>query len=1321
MSSSDEMEQSDNPIRPICNVDDESSEVVNEEREVKSRPMPKGPTGEERRKHRLTHYPFRSWCPVCVAGKSKDFPHRRREEEQREFPELSLDYAFPRKEKGGESVTVLIGKDRKSKLRVAHVVPVKGAGMKWIVDQVVRDIRKLGIHGKVILKGDQENSIKDLLQEVAKARGTDAHGNDLTIIEMSKKGDSQSNAIAERTVQEMEDGLRTHILDLEEKLGGKIEMSSPIVSWLVEHVADIYNKMAVGEDGKTSYERIKGKKHHGEFLEPGSQILHRIPVKATGNLMAPRWLPGTWLGKRWNSDEHLVATEEGIIVRTRSVRTRPVEDSWCRDTVCGIKGQPWDPAGTMTFERLLEDGGEYKVPEVKTSKQHEGESTTVPRDFKITKKIIEKAGGPTEGCLKCRAMKTGTETTRAHTAACRKRIKETLAEDESFREMKRRAEDRANQYHGEKLEAEAENPAAEEAELSDDQDEIPIPSRAKRDNGDLNTDGEDTPIDVPACAASNENHNGAKRHKAERGADSSSSDNIPQGNKRDRDDGEDREDLNSKRHESELEKQEREMKLLERESREGELLSELKDELYRSRNSSSGNHRPLYDVCEIFSAPRVTARARRRNLRAGWTMDIDTVDPVTGRSWDLTVPGEKKRAWGLLYKSKPKLLVASLCCDEEFGKLSSVKAVEKIETAVDMCLAQHKSGRKFVLEMTMNDRARGLPCLKRLYQTEGMRKMTSAPNAKKDVFTNSMAIDNLVSAESEESTDIVDLYLDGFAMEESYSVESLLNMTEIGDVEEEEAFQSSIRGFDDVSGLELDPSKIRSARREEMDGFKKMEVYEHVLREDAKRDKDGKFIGVRWVDTLKGEDVRSRLVAQEFAKKDKRNDLYAPTPPLSSARWLVSRCASGNRGGDAGRRLMLIDVKKAFLYGKIERSVYVDLPEEDEMSKSGLYVGKLIKAMYGTRDAPAVWQLELEGTLRDMGFVTSKSTPCLYFNASTELRIVAHVDDLLIEGSSEELESFRKRLTEKYEIKSSILGPDSNEESSIVYLGRKISWETHGLAWEGDEKMVRDLVTEWELSDCKKADTPGAKDVDESKDPYAEEVFMEPEMASRYRSAAAKLNYASLDNPRISYAAKEVSRTMSKPRVGDEVKLKRILRYLSEIPNCKYFYNWQEEPACLVGFTDSDWAGCRRTRRSTSGGAVMHGQHLIMHWSRTQACVALSSCEAELNAGVKMTSELLGLVLAFSELGVRYEAEVRGDCSPMQGVIERRGVGKVKHLCLKQLWMQEKVRDKSVKFVKIPRDDNPSDAMTHHWTRVEGNNHFGGLSVPDENLKTQYA
>ena len=61
---------------------------------------------------------------------------------------------------------------------------------------------------------------------------------------------------------------------------------------------------------------------------------------------------------------------------------------------------------------------------------------------------------------------------------------------------------------------------------------------------------------------------------------------------------------------------------------------------------------------------------------------------------------------------------------------------------------------------------------------------------------------------------------------------------------------------------------------------------------------------------------------------------------------------------------MLLDVKKAFLYGRIRRNVYIELPEEDPKSESGKYVGKLDKAMYGTRDAPAMWQEHLEGTLR---------------------------------------------------------------------------------------------------------------------------------------------------------------------------------------------------------------------------------------------------------------------------------------------------------------------------------------------------------------------
>ena len=91
---------------------------------------------------------------------------------------------------------------------------------------------------------------------------------------------------------------------------------------MVENIADITNKQTVGADGRTPYERIKGKRHHGDFCESGSQVFHRIPTKPQGSLMVPRWATGTWLGKRWNSDEHLIGMEDGAVVRTRGVRRR---------------------------------------------------------------------------------------------------------------------------------------------------------------------------------------------------------------------------------------------------------------------------------------------------------------------------------------------------------------------------------------------------------------------------------------------------------------------------------------------------------------------------------------------------------------------------------------------------------------------------------------------------------------------------------------------------------------------------------------------------------------------------------------------------------------------------------------------------------------------------------------------------------------------------------------------------------------------------------------------------------------------------------------
>ena len=91
---------------------------------------------------------------------------------------------------------------------------------------------------------------------------------------------------------------------------------------------------------------------------------------------------------------------------------------------------------------------------------------------------------------------------------------------------------------------------------------------------------------------------------------------------------------------------------------------------------------------------------------------------------------------------------------------------------------------------------------------------------------------------------------------------------------------------------------------------------------------------------------------------------------------------------------------------------------------------------------------------------------------------------------------------------------------------------------------------------------------------------------------------------------------MARPKKGDEVTLKRMIRYLRGAPCLVYKFKWQDPMCTIRVFTDSDWAGCVRTRKSTSGGAMLHGDHLISHWARTQATIALSSGEAELNASL---------------------------------------------------------------------------------------------------------
>ena len=144
-------------------------------------------------------------------------------------------------------------------------------------------------------------------------------------------------------------------------------------------------------------------------------------------------------------------------------------------------------------------------------------------------------------------------------------------------------------------------------------------------------------------------------------------------------------------------------------------------------------------------------------------------------------------------------------------------------------------------------------------------------------------------------------------------------------------------------------------------------------------------------------------------------------------------------------------------------------------------------------------------------------------------------------------------------------------------------------------------------------------------------------------------------------------------------------------------FNWQAEEGEVAGYTDSDWAGHTVTRKSTRGGVVCRGSHTISWWCKLQSNIALSSCEAELNAALKGAVEGLNVQRLAALLGDHLTLELRTDASAARGVILRQGDGKVRHIQVKQLWLQESVAAGELSIVKIPRVENCSDALTHPW------------------------
>ena len=113
--------------------------------------------------------------------------------------------------------------------------------------------------------------------------------------------------------------------------------------------------------------------------------------------------------------------------------------------------------------------------------------------------------------------------------------------------------------------------------------------------------------------------------------------------------------------------------------------------------------------------------------------------------------------------------------------------------------------------------------------------------------------------------------------------------------------------------------------------------------------------------------------------------------------------------------LSFVDIRKAYFNGVPKRNVHLAFPKELGIPDN--LVAHLKRCVYGTRDAGAIWEECYAGALVEMGFTRGVASPCCFYHAGRNLRVVVHGDDFTCLGPKAEITRYEDELASRFEIK----------------------------------------------------------------------------------------------------------------------------------------------------------------------------------------------------------------------------------------------------------------------------------------------------------------
>lgn len=504
-----------------------------------------------------------------------------------------------------------------------------------------------------------------------------------------------------------------------------------------------------------------------------------------------------------------------------------------------------------------------------------------------------------------------------------------------------------------------------------------------------------------------------------------------------------------------------------------------------------------------------------------------------------------------------------------------------------------------------------------------------------------------------------------------------------------------------------------NAMKDEMSSMKCNDVWDLVELPNGV-----KTIGCKWVFKTKKDSLgnieryKARLVAKGFTQKEgiDYTETFSPVSKKDSLRIILALVAHFDL------ELQQMDVKTAFLNGELEEEVYMKQPEGFPSSDGEQLVCKLKKSIYGLKQASRQWYLKFHNIISSFGFVENVMDQCIYLKVSGSkvCFLVLYVDDILLATNDKGLlHEVKQFLSKNFDMK------DMGEASYVI--GIKIHRDRFkGILGLSQETYINKVLERFRMKNCSPSVSPIVKGDRFNLDQCPKNDLEREQMKNiPYASAVGSLMYAQVcTRPDIAFAVGMLGRYQSNPGIDHWKAAKKVMRYLQGTKDYKLMYR-RTSNLEVVGYSDSDFAGCVDSRKSTSGYIFILASGAISWRSVKQTMTATSTMEAEFISCFEATSHGVWLKSFISGLrvmdSISRPLSIYCDNSAAVFMAKNNKSGsRSKHIDIKYLAIRERVKEKKVVIEHISTELMIADPLTKGMPPLKFKDHVMnmGLSSP---------